>query len=156
MAHWLMKSEPSELSIDALKKCPKGTTAWDGVRNYQARNFLRAMKKGDLAFFYHSSCPAPGVYGVVEISREAYPDPTAFNPASEYYDPKSTSDQPRWFMVDVRLKQIFRSPTLLDAIRNEKSLRDMQLVQRGSRLSVMPVTAREWKTILKLTGEKNT
>ncbi len=156
MHYWLMKSEPDVFSITDLARRPRRQAPWDGVRNYQARNFLRAMKKGDLAFFYHSSCPAPGVYGIVEICREAYPDPTACNPASEYYDPKSTSDQPRWFMVDVRLKRTFRSPTLLDAIRNEKSLRDMQLVQRGSRLSVMPVTAREWKTILKLTGEKNT
>jgi len=154
MRYWLMKSEPDTFSITDLARRPRRLAPWDGVRNYQARNFLRAMQKGDLAFFYHSSCPEPGVYGIVEVTREAYPDETAFDPASEYHDPKSTPDQPRWFMVDVRLRRILRSPALLNAIRSEKSLRDMQLVQRGNRLSVMPVTARQWKTILKLAGEK--
>jgi len=152
--YWLMKSEPDVFGIADLARRPRRQAPWDGVRNYQARNFLREMKRGDLAFFYHSSCPAPGVYGIVEIVREAYPDDTAFNPRSEYYDPKSTPARPRWFMVDVRLKRAFKSPALLEAIRNERSLRDMQLVQRGSRLSVMPVAARAWKTILGIAGEK--
>lgn len=155
MHYWLMKSEPDAFSIADLARRPHRQAPWDGVRNYQARNYLRAMKKGDLAFFYHSSCPLPGVYGIVEIAREAYPDPTAFDPQSEQHDPKSTPGQPRWFMVDVRLKRAFRTPALLEAIRSEKSLRTMQLVQRGSRLSVMPVTAKEWKSILKLAGEQN-
>jgi predicted RNA-binding protein with PUA-like domain len=149
-----MKSEPDVFSIADLARRPRRQAPWDGVRNYQARNYLRAMQKGDLAFFYHSSCPAPGVVGIVEIAREAYPDSSAFDPHSEQHDPKSTPEQPRWFMVDVRLKRAFRTPALLEAIRSERSLRTMPLVQRGSRLSVMPVTAKEWKTILKLAGEQ--
>ena len=154
MHYWLMKSEPDVFSVTDLGRRPRKQACWDGVRNYQARNFLCAMKRGDRAFFYHSSCPEPGVYGIVEVACGAYPDHTAFDPTSEYYDPKSTPDRPRWFMVDVRLKWILHSPVLLDAIRRESSLRDMQLVQRGNRLSVMPVTAKQWKTILKLAGEK--
>lgn len=156
MHYWLMKSEPDVFSITDLARRPRRQASWDGVRNYQARNFMRSMKRSDLAFFYHSSCPEPGVYGIVEVACEAYPDHTAFDPASEYYDPESTPDQPRWHMVDVRLRRILRSPVLLDVIRREQSLRDMPLVQRGNRLSVMPVTARQWKTILKLAGEKTT
>jgi len=149
-----MKSEPDAFGVADLARRARRQAPWDGVRNYQARNFLLKMKKGDLAFFYHSSCPAPGVYGIVEIVREAYPDDTAFDPKSEYYDSKSTLAQPRWFMVDVRLKRAFKSPALLEAIRDERSLREMQLVQRGNRLSVMPVTTREWKSILKIAGEQ--
>ncbi len=153
MAYWLMKSEPAVFGIADLAKRPRRTERWDGVRNYQARNFLRAMRRGDLAFFYHSSCPAPGVYGIVEIVRPAYPDPSAFDRHSPYYDPKSTPQAPRWFMVDVRLKRTWPRPVLLEHIRRTPALKRMPLVQRGSRLSVMPVTAHEWRTILNLAGD---
>lgn len=149
-----MKSEPDVFGVRHLKARPGRTERWDGVRNYQARNFLRAMKNGDLAFFYHSSCAEPGVYGIVQIVRAAYPDPSAFDPTSEYYDPKSSPDSPRWFMVDVRLKRELAQPVLLENIRGAPTLKAMRLVQRGNRLSVMPVAASEWKTILKLAGEK--
>jgi len=150
MNYWLMKSEPESFSIADLKSCPKKTEHWDGVRNYQARNFLRAMKKGDLAFFYHSSCEVPGVYGVIEIARVAYPDPTAWDPENHHYDPKSTPERPLWHMVDVRFKREFKRPVTLSAIKAQVALKNMRLVQRGSRLSVMPVSAREWNAILKL------
>jgi predicted RNA-binding protein with PUA-like domain len=149
-----MKSEPDAFSISDLKSRPKKTEHWDGVRNYQARNFMRAMKKGDLAFFYHSSCEVPGVYGIIEIARAAYPDHTAWDPENHHYDPKSTPERPLWFMVDVRFKRELKKPVTLTAIKMQSSLKQMRLVQRGSRLSVMPVTAKEWNTILKLTEEK--
>jgi predicted RNA-binding protein with PUA-like domain len=155
MAHWLMKSEPDVFGVADLAKRPRRTEHWDGVRNYQARNLLRAMRKGDFAFFYHSSCAAPGVYGIVRIVRAAYPDPSALDPRSAYYDPKSTPDSPRWFMVDVRLERMLQRPVLLTEIKRTPALRHMHLVQPGSRLSVMPVSAVEWKTILKLAGEKS-
>ena len=154
MDYWLMKSEPDAFSIADLKSRPKKTEHWDGVRNYQARNFMRAMKKGDLAFFYHSSCEVPGVYGIIEIARAAYPDHTAWDPENHHYDPKSTPERPLWFMVDVRFKRELKKPVTLTAIKMQSSLKQMRLVQRGSRLSVMPVTAKEWNTILKLTEEK--
>jgi predicted RNA-binding protein with PUA-like domain len=156
VAYWLLKSEPEVFGVHDLKARPGKTERWDGVRNYQARNFLRVMNKGDLALFYHSSCAEPGVYGIVEIVRAAYPDVTAFDPKNEYYDPKSAPDSPRWFMVDVRLKRAFGQPVLLEHIRRTPALRNMPLAQRGNRLSVMPITASEWKTILKLAGEKPT
>jgi predicted RNA-binding protein with PUA-like domain len=115
---------------------------------------MRAMKKGDLAFFYHSSCEVPGVYGIIEIARAAYPDHTAWDPENHHYDPKSTPERPLWFMVDVRFKRELKKPVTLTAIKMQSSLKQMRLVQRGSRLSVMPVTAKEWNTILKLTEEK--
>lgn len=154
MNYWLLKSEPDAFSISDLKSRPKKTEHWDGVRNYQARNFMRAMKKGDLAFFYHSSCEVPGVYGIIEIARAAYPDHTAWDPENHHYDPKSTPERPLWFMVDVRFKRELKKPVTLTAIKMQSSLKQMRLVQRGSRLSVMPVTAKEWNTILKLTEEK--
>jgi predicted RNA-binding protein with PUA-like domain len=154
MNYWLMKSEPDAFSISDLKSRPKKTEHWDGVRNYQARNFMRAMKKGDLAFFYHSSCEVPGVYGIIEIARAAYPDHTAWDPENHHYDPKSTPERPLWFMVDVRFKRELKKPVTLTAIKMQSSLKQMRLIQRGSRLSVMPVTAKEWNTILKLTEEK--
>jgi len=150
MNYWLMKSEPESFSIADLKSRPKKTEHWDGVRNYQARNFLRAMKKGDLAFFYHSSCETPGVYGVIEIARAAYPDHTAWDPENHHYDPKSAPERPLWDMVDVRFKREFKRPVTLTAIKAQAALKFMRLVQRGSRLSVMPVSAKEWNTILKL------
>ena len=154
MNYWLMKSEPESFSITDLKSRPKKTEHWDGVRNYQARNFMRAMKKGDLAFFYHSSCETPGVYGIIEIARAAYPDHTAWDPENHHYDPKSTPERPLWFMVDVRFKRELAKPVTLTAIKMQPALKQMRLVQRGSRLSVMPVTAKEWNTILKLAEEK--
>jgi predicted RNA-binding protein with PUA-like domain len=154
MNYWLMKSEPDAFSISDLKSRPKKTEHWDGVRNYQARNFMRAMKKGDLAFFYHSSCEVPGVYGIIEIARAAYPDHTAWDPENHHYDPKSTPERPLWFMVDVRFKRELKKPVTLTAIKMQPTLKQMRLVQRGSRLSVMPVTAKEWNTILKLAEEK--
>ena len=149
-----MKSEPDAFSIADLKSRPKKTEHWDGVRNYQARNFMRAMKKGDLAFFYHSSCEVPGVYGIIEVARAAYPDHTAWDPENHHYDPKSTTERPLWFMVDVRFKRELKKPVTLTAIKMQPALKPMRLVQRGSRLSVMPVTAKEWNTILKLAEEK--
>jgi predicted RNA-binding protein with PUA-like domain len=150
MAYWLMKSEPDVFGLDDLEARPGKTEHWDGVRNYQARNYLRAMCKGDLAFFYHSNCAEPGVAGIVEIVRGAYPDFTAWDPKSEYYDPKSAPDRPRWYMVDVRFRRRLPRPVTLAEIKAHPALADMPLMQRGSRLSVMPVTARQWNTILKL------
>ena len=150
MNYWLMKSEPESFSITDLQSRPKKTEYWDGVRNYQARNFMRAMKKGDLAFFYHSSCAVPGVYGIIEIARTAYPDPSAWDPENHHYDPKSTPERPLWDMVDVRFQREFKRPVTLTAIKAQTALKNMRLVQRGSRLSVMPVTAKEWNTILNL------
>jgi len=150
MRYWLMKSEPDEFSIDDLAKAPKQTTAWFGVRNYQARNFMRDdMRVGDCAFFYHSSCPEPGIAGVVEIARLAYPDATQFDPKSGYYDPKSTRDAPRWMNVDVRL--VRKTPLVsVQALRETKGLQDMVTLRRGNRLSITPVTPAEWKIIEKL------
>ena len=155
MNYWLMKSEPESFSIADLKSRPKKTEHWDGVRNYQARNFIRAMKKGDLAFSYHSSCEVPGVYGIIEIARAACPDPTAWDPENHHYDPRSTPERPLWDMVDVCFKREFKKPVTLTTIKMQTSLKQMRLVQRGSRLSVMPVTAKEWNTIMKLTEEKS-
>ncbi len=145
-----MKSEPAVFSLDDLARRPKKTEHWDGVRNYQARNYLCAMRKGDLAFFYHSNCVQPAVVGIVEIVREAYPDFTAWDPKSEYYDPQSTPQRPRWFMVDVRFRRRLPRPVTLAEIKAHPAAADMPLVQRGSRLSVMPLTARQWNTILEL------
>ena len=152
MRHWLMKSEPDEFSIDDLARAPKQTTPWFGVRNYQARNYMRDdMRAGDRAFFYHSSCPEPGIAGIVEISRLAYPDATQFDPKSEYYDPKSTRDAPRWVNVDVKL--VRKTPLLtVQTLREIRGLQDMVTLRRGNRLSITPVTPAEWKIIEKLTS----
>lgn len=150
MNYWLMKSEPDVFSIADLKACPKQTERWDGVRNYQARNFLRAMKRDDKAFFYHSSCAEPGVAGVVKISRAAYPDPSAYDRKSPYYDPRRNPEQPVWVMVDVTLVRTFKRIIPLSELKARPVLKNMRLVQRGTRLSVMPVTAQEWNTILKM------
>jgi len=151
MQYWLMKSEPDSFSIDDLSKRPNKTEPWNGVRNYQARNFMRdGMKKGDLALFYHSSCPEPGAVGIIEIVRNAYPDPTARDPDSPYYDPRASDDNPVWVMVDVRLKKKFREPATLKMLRAQRSLSGMLLLQRGNRLSILPLTKKEWDTILKL------
>jgi predicted RNA-binding protein with PUA-like domain len=142
-----MKSEPEVFSIDDLER--QRTAAWEGVRNYQARNFMRSMKRGDLAFLYHSNCDEPGIVGIMEIARETYPDPTQFDPKSEYFDRASERSQPRWCMVDVRFKRRLRRPLGLKTLRAQKPLASMRLLQRGNRLSVMPVSAREWQFILR-------
>lgn len=145
-----MKSEPDTFSIDDLANKAGQTEHWDGVRNYQARNFMRAMNVGDQAFFYHSSCGEPGIVGIVEIVRTAYPDPSAFDRKSPYYDAKSSPDKPRWDMVDVRLRRRLQRLIPLGEIRRNPRLAAMRLVQRGNRLSVMPVTAAEWQAILNM------
>ena len=150
MRYWLMKSEPSTYGIDQLAAARRKTDHWDGVRNYQARNFMREMKVGDQAFFYHSNCAEPGVVGIVEIAREHYPDFTAFDPTSSYYDAKSSPNNPRWYMVDVRFVRKMKDTIPLSEIKQNLSLEELRLVRRGNRLSVMPVTAKEWKAILKM------
>jgi len=146
-----MKSEPGEFSIDDLKACPKQTDMWDGVRNYQARNMIRdSIKKGDLAFFYHSACDEPGVVGVMEVVKEAYPDPTAFEPDDKHFDPKSDPKDPRWFVVDLKFKRKLNRTVSLSELKNCAQLSDMRLLQRGNRLSVMPVSEPEWDFILGL------
>ena len=150
--YWLLKSEPSTFSIQDLARAPKRRTAWDGVRNYQARNFLRAMKLGDEALFYHSNADPPAVVGMVKIVREAYPDSTAWDAADSHYDPKSTPDRPLWDMVDVQLVRVFPRPLPLDELRSVRGLAGMELLRRGSRLSVQPVRPAEWHTILALAG----
>jgi len=148
--YWLMKSEPSAFSIDDLAKSPKRTTCWDGVRNYQARNFLRSMAVGDQVLFYHSNADPPAVVGIAEVVREAYPDDTQFDKSSEHYDPESDPATPRWDMVDIMHRQTFKTSLSLDRLKREPKLKGMVLLQRGSRLSVQPVTATEWAVILKL------
>lgn len=145
-----MKSEPDTFSIDDLASAPKQTEHWDGVRNYQARNFMRAMKRGEQAFFYHSNCAEPGIVGIVKVVREAYPDFTAVDPKSPYFDPKSSASNPRWDMVDVRLVRRLQRLISLSELKRHRRLRTMRLVQRGNRLSIMPVTAVQWETILKI------
>lgn len=146
-AYWLMKSEPDVFSIDDLKK--KGVSGWDGVRNYQARNFMKAMKKGDQVFFYHSSTQPPGVAGLAEVVREAYPDPSQFDRKSDYYEPRATPANPVWFQVDVRFVKKLDKLVTLDAIRGTPSLQKMPLINR-SRLSVQPITPEWWSTILEM------
>ena len=154
MQYWLMKSEPDVFSIDHLRQRPRKTEHWDGIRNYQARNFMRdQMKVGDLAFFYHSNCDEPGVVGIMEIVSSAYPDHTAFDSKQKYFDADSTPENPRWLMVDVRFKKKFKQAVTLQAIKAQKRLSNMRLVQRGNRLSILPVTSGEWKMILNMAGE---
>jgi len=154
MKYWLMKSEPDVYGSDHLRAEKRKTVHWDCIRNYQARNFMRdEMKKGDLAFFYHSNCEEPAIVGLMEIVREAYPDHTAFLANEKYFDAKSDPDNPRWVMVDVRFKKKFKKPVSLKALKGERSLAQMRLVQRGNRLSILPVAAKEWKHILKMAGE---
>ena len=153
MNYWLMKSEPNVYSIDDLAAQPGGVDYWDGIRNYQVRNFIRdEMKKGDLAFFYHSSCAQPGIVGIVEVVREAYPDHTAFDPESKYHDPASDPANPRWFMVDVRLRRKFTAPVTLKALKANPKLAAMRVVQKGGRLSITPVAVREWNAVLAMSG----
>ena len=150
MRHWLMKSEPDEVSIDDLAKLPRRTTPWFGVRNYQARNYMRDdMAVGDLAFFYHSSCPEPGIAGICEVTRKAYPDASQFDAKSPYYDAKATRENPRWMNVDVTFREKTRLISL-DELRTQPALADMIVLKRGNRLSITPVTAAEFKAIVKL------
>lgn len=149
MNYWLMKSEPETFGIDHLKKMKRDH--WDGVRNYQARNMMRdEMKKGDLVFFYHSNTVPPGIVGMMEVVKESYPDFTAFDPESKYYDPKSTQDKPRWFMVDVKFKQKFDRMITLEELKGKKSLEDMLILRKGNRLSITPVSKKHWDAILKM------
>lgn len=151
MHYWLFKSEPSTFSITDLAKKPRQTEHWDGVRNYQVRNLLRdEIKVGDQGFFYHSSCMPPGIAGIVEVVKNGYPDTSAFNPESKYYDPKSTREHPRWFMVDVKLVGKFPHLITLNEIKKHPQLKNMQVARRGNRLSITSVTPKEWEIILRL------
>ena len=148
--YWLLKTEPDVFSYDDLLQSPKQTSMWEGVRNYQARNFLREMKAGDKVLVYHSSCKPPGVVGVGEVTREAYPDPTQFDDKSPYYDEKSSQDDPRWSVVNVKAVRKLKRFVTLQEIKEEPELADMKLVQRGNRLSVTPITKAEFGTITAL------
>lgn len=151
MAYWLMKSEPDVFGIDDLANRPGQTEPWDGVRNYQARNMLRdQMQAGDCVLFYHSNCNPPGIAGIAEIVRAGYPDHTAFDPESKYFDPKSDPAKPRWYMVDVRFVRKFKRILSLDELRTTPGLEEMALLRRGNRLSVMPVSEAEWAIVLAL------
>ena len=150
MKYWLMKSEPSECSIDDVAKAPRKTVPWVGVRNYQARNYMRDdMQPGDGVLFYHSSCPEPGIAGLAEVASKAYPDATQFDPKSHYFDAKSAPDAPRWVHVDVKLVRKTRLIGLPE-LRATPGLQEMVTLRRGNRLSITPVTAREWAVIEKL------
>jgi len=148
--YWLMKTEPDAFSIDDLAKV--GMEPWNGVRNYQARNFMRQMQVGDGVLFYHSSCAVPGIVGTAKVASDPYPDPTQFDPKSDYFDPKSTREEPRWSLVDVAYERKLDRTITLDEIRRhtDRLGEDFALVRRGSRLSVMPVTAAQWKLLLSL------
>ena len=149
MQHWLMKSEPDVFSIDDLKRVKK--EPWDGIRNYQARNFMRDdMKVGDPVFFYHSNCDEPGIVGLMKVASKPYPDPTAFDPKSKYFDAKSDPDNPRWLLVDVRFSRKLKRTVTLAEMKQEPALEGMRLLMRGNRLSIMPVEAAHWDHILSM------
>ncbi len=148
--YWLMKSEPDVFSIDDLARSPQHTTSWDGVRNYQARNFMRAMEVGDQLLFYHSNAKPPCVMGIAEVVKTAYPDATQFEKQDVHYDPASNRDQPRWDVVDIRFVRKFAIPLSLDLLRRQPSLKGMELLRKGSRLSVQPVRLAEWNEIIRL------
>ena len=148
---WLFKSEPSEFSLDDLKKSKNQTTFWDGVRNYQARNFLRdEIKKGDGVLFYQSSTEPLAIVGYCEVVKEGYPDRTQFDSSNDHFDPKADKKNPTWFMVDIKLEKEFKKPVTLDEIKANPKLKNMKLIQRGQRLSIQPVTQDEWDEILKM------
>ncbi|NVJ49081.1 MAG: EVE domain-containing protein [Gammaproteobacteria bacterium] len=158
MNYWLMKSEPDTFSIEHLKQRRNQTEHWDGVRNYQVRNMLRDdFNVGDQALFYHSSCPVPAAVGIVTITRAGYPDHTAFDPNSPYFDAKSSAENPRWFMVDVQYTQTFPKPVTLKAMKANPELlaSDFALLRKGSRLSIMPVTATQWSIILSMANAQH-
>jgi len=148
--YWLMKSEPSSFSIDDLCAAPRQTTYWDGVRNYQARNFMRDMAIGDHVLFYHSNANPPGIVGIAKVVKTAYPDPTQFDKKDSHYDPDSERSRPRWDMVEIKLVRKLSHPMTLDYLKKEHKLKGMVLLQKGSRLSVQPVTPQEWTHILTL------
>ena len=152
MNYWLIKSEPDAFSIDDLKNAPGKKDHWDGIRNYQARNFIRdEMKKGDLAFFYHSNCRPPGIVGICEVVSEAYPDHTAFDPNEKYFDPKSDPENPRWMMVDVKYRRKTRRMISLEEIKQHaERLEGVPLIRKGNRLSIMPMSKDHWGFILDL------
>lgn len=151
MHYWMMKCEPNVYNIENLKNEPHQTTTWEGVRNYQARNMLRdEIKKGDLAFFYYSNAKIPGIAGIMQIVKSGYPDFTAWYPEHRYYDPVSTPDNPRWYMVDVKLVEIFPSVISLAELRANPKLADLWILRKGNRLSVTPVTLEQWTEILSL------
>ncbi|MBJ6136941.1 EVE domain-containing protein [Marinobacter litoralis] len=150
MAKWLVKTEPSECSINDFAKQADTSIPWDGVRNYQARNFLRQMAEGDLVLIYHSSCKNIGIAGVVQVTRSAYADPTQFDPESPYHDPKSTQEQPRWQAVDMQFEEKLAQLISLDRLKNTEGLEALPLVRKGNRLSVMPVSENEWQIIRSL------
>ena len=151
MKYWLMKSEPSSFGIDDLAKARRRTAVWDGVRNFQVRNMLRdQMRRGDRAFFYHSSCEVPGIAGIMQVSRSGYVDATAFNPEDHHFDPRSTPEKPLWYCVDVTLVERFKRPVTLTELHRHTALKDLLILRRGSRLSITPVTAKHWQYILKL------
>ncbi len=151
MNYWLMKSEPDVFGIDHLIAMPNKTEHWDGVRNYQARNMMRdQMKKGDLVFFYHSNCKEPGIVGIAKVVKEGYPDHTAFNPETKYYDPKSDPDNPRWYMVDIQHKRKLKRTITLQELKQHQQLDGMALLRKGNRLSVMPVEKKQWDYVLGL------
>lgn len=151
--YWLMKSEPSVFSLDDLARAPKRTTGWDGVRNYQARNFMRAMKPGDRVLFYHSNADPPAIVGIAQVVKAAYPDPTQFERGHAHFDPASTVAAPRWEMVDVQFVEKLSRPLSLDRLRQEPALKGMVLLQKGSRLSVQPVAEKEWRHILSMAAD---
>ena len=149
MKYWLMKNEPEDYSIDDLKK--DKIEPWDGIRNYQVRNMIRDdMQKNDLAFFYHSNCEVPGIYGIMKIHKECYPDYTAFDKKKKYYDPKSSEDNPRWFMVDVKYVRKLKKAVTLKDLKSHSQLSKMKVVQRGNRLSITEVSPKDWNFILNL------
>ena len=150
MNYWLLKSEPGNFSLDDLRARPQQREPWDGVRNFQARNFMRQMRTGDQAFFYHSNAKPSGIVGVVEIVGEARPDPTQFDPESRYFDAKATVDAPRWDLVEVKFVRAFRHIIALDVLKAVPELADMAVVQKGSRLSVTPVSPAHWQVVLAL------
>jgi len=150
--HWLMKSEPDVYSIDNLER--DGRESWEGVRNYQARNFMREMVEGDLVIFYHSNAKPPGAAGVGRICRKAYPDDTQFNKKSKYYDAKSKKEDPRWSLVDVEFVEKFGEPISLQALKDDPALDGMRVTQKGSRLSVQPVEKGHFKRVLRMAGAK--
>ena len=153
MRYWLMKSEPSCFSLDDLEKSPAGTAAWDGVRNFQARNLLRdEIRVGDGVLFYHSSCAEPAIVGLAEVVRSGYPDHTAQDSRSDHFDPKASPDHPIWYMVDVKFRSRLPRPLTRDDLRVHPVLAGMMVLQRGSRLSVQPVTKDEWRAVLTLAG----
>ena len=150
---WLVKSEPGEFSFQDLLDSPGKRTHWDGIRNYQVRNFMRDdMKKGDQILFYHSNAKPPGVVGIAEVVKESYPDHTAFDPKDKHFDPKSDPDEPRWLMFDLKAKKALKRLVALQELKDNPKLKDMLVVQRGQRLSIQPVTQMEWDEVLHMGG----